>query len=214
MGRTHCFSLVQPRAGSIPYSFPPLHGEEDLEYSFLSSPHHGAWRAFPHRHLRGLQLHRPVSGVRGGLPLPTEPGLGQELCQRHQGVWGWSVSTAGLPDRLGRVGRYQTPGVTQENLASCGTNLYSSFIYSEEVHLPSPEDPGPLCLMAYSPHQLLERWASRDSHRMNRMSGNFACLLCSKTAVGPSACLAGQLPGTWSLYTRRCTSPGFPPALA
>lgn len=50
----------------------------------------------PLRNLRGLQLHGPVPGVRGRLSLPSESGLDQELCQRHQGVRGRSVSRTHL----------------------------------------------------------------------------------------------------------------------
>ena len=60
--------------------------------SFLRSRGPAAWGEFPHGDLRGLQLHRPVPGVSGRLSLPAEPGLGQELCQRRQGVWGRRVS--------------------------------------------------------------------------------------------------------------------------
>ena len=65
----------------------------------------------PLRNLRGLQLHGPVPGVRGRLSLPSESGLDQELCQRHQGVRGRSVSRTHLASTNGslhaRVG--QTP---------------------------------------------------------------------------------------------------------
>ena len=57
----------------------------------------------PLRNLRGLQLHGPVPGVQGRLFLPSESGLDQELCQRHQGIRGRSVSRTHLASAHGSL---------------------------------------------------------------------------------------------------------------
>lgn len=65
-----------------------------------------------------------------------------------------------------------------------------------------------LCLVAYSPYQLVG-----DGLRGALIGWTSVwefCLLLCKAAVGPHACLVGQLPGTHPLYTHGHTAPGFP----